>query len=338
VRILLASPGMGLGGAERVVVALAAGLTARGHEVAVSGPAGTLDAQLPDGVRRLVLPERGRSPAGVVEWVARTARFVRAFRPHVVHAHNAKATLAAAAAVRLARRAPVLATHHGAAPGDRAAAARLLRLADAVVCVSEDVAMPGATVIHNGVSPPPPPAEWPSHQPLVLWVGRLAPVKNPQRFLDVAALVDGAQFVLVGGGELELHSPHVTFLGAREDARALIARADLLLVTSDSEGQSIVALEALAAGTPVVSTPVPGMRELLGGGAGIIAPDFAPESLAAAVDQLLADPARRAKMGETGAKLVRERFSADDMVDAYERRYVALAPTIPNQACNSPSS
>jgi glycosyltransferase involved in cell wall biosynthesis len=99
-----------------------------------------------------------------------------------------------------------------------------------------------------------------------------------------------------------------------------------------------VALEALAAGTPVVSTPVPGMRELLGGGAGVIAPDFAPESLAAAVDQLLADPARRAKMGETGAKLVRERFSADDMVDAYERRYVALAPTIPNQACNSPSS
>ncbi len=324
---------MGLGGAERVVVALAAGLTARGHEVAVSGPAGTLDAELPKTAQRLILPERGRSPAGVLEWVARTTRFVRAFRPHVVHAHNAKATVAVAAAVRVARgprRPPVLATHHGAAPADRAAAARLLRMADAVVSVSEDVAMPGASVIHNGVSPPPPPADWPDDTPLVLWVGRLAPVKNPQRFLDVAALVDGAQFVVVGDGALQLHSPHVIFLGARDDARALIARADLLVVTSDSEGQSIVVLEALSAGTPVVSTPVPGMGDLLGTGAGIIAPDFTPESLATAVRELLADPTRRAKMGETGAALVRERFSADDMVDAYERRYIALAPTIRN--------
>ena len=322
---------MGLGGAERVVVALATGLQDRGHEVAVSGPAGTLDAELPDAVHRLTLPERGRSPAGVLDWVARTTGFVRSFRPHVVHAHNTKATVAAAAAVRLARgprRPPVLATHHGAAPADRAAAARLLRMADAVVCVSEDVAMPGAGVIHNGVSASPPPAEWPGDEPLVLFVGRLAPVKNPQRFLDVAALVDGAQFVVVGDGELQLHAPGVTFLGARQDARALIARADLLLVTSDSEGQSIVVLEALSAGTPVVSTPVPGMRDLLGSGAGLIAPDFTPEALAQAVRELLADPARRTEMGKTGAALVRERFSADHMVDEYARRYLALAPTI----------
>ena len=124
VRILLASPGMALGGAERVVLALAHGLAERGHEVAVSGAAGPLDAELR--ARRLVLPERGRSPLGVVEWTAREAAFVRAFRPHVVHAHNTKATVIAAAAVRLGRgprRPPVLATHHGAAHEDRARAA-----------------------------------------------------------------------------------------------------------------------------------------------------------------------------------------------------------------------
>src|SRR3954470_6084179 len=102
VRILLASPGMGLGGAERVVVSLASGLRARGHEVAVSGAPGPLDAHL-EGVQRLVLPERGRSPLGVMEWTARQATFVRAFRPHVVHSHNAKATVIASAAIRLAR-------------------------------------------------------------------------------------------------------------------------------------------------------------------------------------------------------------------------------------------
>ena len=83
-------------------------------------PPGPLDAELR--ARRLVLPERGRSPLGVAEWTAREAAFVRAFRPHVVHAHNTKATVIAAAAVRLGRgprRPPVLATHHGAALEDR---------------------------------------------------------------------------------------------------------------------------------------------------------------------------------------------------------------------------
>src|SRR4051812_4446140 len=108
---------MGLGGAERVVISLAAGLRAPGHPVAGSGAPGPLDPQLGD-VERLLLPERGRSPLGVMEWTVRQATFVRAFRPHIVHAHNAKATVIAGAAVRLARgprRPPLLATHHGAA-------------------------------------------------------------------------------------------------------------------------------------------------------------------------------------------------------------------------------
>ena len=58
----------------------------------------------------------------------------------------------------------------------------------------------------------------------------------------------------------------------------------MLVVSSDSEGQSIATLEALAAGTPVVSTPVSGMTGLLGGGAGTIVADFAPETLATAID------------------------------------------------------
>jgi glycosyltransferase involved in cell wall biosynthesis len=327
---------MALGGAERVVLALAQGLAARGHEVAVSGAPGPLDAELR--ARRLLLPERGRSPAGVIEWTAREAAFVRGFRPHVIHAHNTKATVIAAAAARLARgprRPPVLATHHGAAQADRAHAARLLaRAADAVVVVSDDLRFDGAQVIHNGVAPPAPAQRGPDTT--VAFVGRLAEVKNPERFLRAAALVDGARFLVVGDGPLreplerlarEL-GLELTFTGAVPDARPLIAGADVLVVSSDSEGQSIATLEALAAGTPVVSTPVSGMAGLLGGGAGVIAPDFTPEALATAIRALVQDPARRTRMGAIGARLVRERFSADDMVDAYERRYRALTPTI----------
>jgi glycosyltransferase involved in cell wall biosynthesis len=332
---------MALGGAERVVCSLAQGLLERGHDVAVSGAAGPLDAELPAEARRLVLRERGRSGLGVIEWTALEAVFIRAFRPHVVHAHNAKATVIAAAAGRLARgprRPPLLATHHGAAEDDRARAARLLeRAADEVVSVSEDL-LPVFTgdvrVIHNGVAAPAPAQRGPDT--VVAFVGRLVAVKNPERFLRAAKLVRGAKFMIVGDGELrpsleglarEL-GVDVTFTGAVPDARRYIANADVMVVSSDSEGQSIATLEALAAGTPVVSTPVSGMAGLLGGGAGVVASDFAPETLAAAITELVGDRARRTGMGAAGAKLVRERFSADAMVDAYERRYRALAPTI----------
>ena len=63
-----------------------------------------------------------------------------------------------------------------------------------------------------------------------------------------------------------------------------MARADLMLMTSDSEGQSIAVLEALAAGTPVVTTPVAGMRDL----DGVAVADFTAEGLAAAVRGLCA--------------------------------------------------
>jgi glycosyltransferase involved in cell wall biosynthesis len=113
----------------------------------------------------------------------------------------------------------------------------------------------------------------------------------------------------------------VEFTGARPDARALIAGADVLVVASDAEGHSIVTLEALAAGVPVVATPVAGMRELLGGGAGRIVGEFSAEALAAATLELLRDPAERERAGRIGTALVAERFSAEAMVTAYETHY-----------------
>ena len=110
------------------------------------------------------------------------------------------------------------------------------------------------------------------------FVGRLVAVKNPERFLRAAALVGGARFLVVGDGPLRAQlealaaqlAPRRHVHRRASPTRApLIAGADVLVVSSDSEGQSIATLEALAAGTPVVSTPVSGMTGLLGGGAGV---------------------------------------------------------------------
>ena len=319
---------MGLGGAERVVSSLASGLRARGHEVAVSGSPGPLDAQL-EGVRRLVLSERGRSPLGVMEWTTREATFVRSFRPHVVHAHNAKATVIASAAIRLARgprRPPLLATHHGAAETDRAGAAKLLlRAADEVVVVSEGVLPAFAPaiprVIHNGIDPAPPVS---GERSGVVFVGRLEPVKNPGRFIQVAERVPEARFTVIGDGSLrdQLQGP-VTFLGARDDARELLARAELLLVTSDSEGQSIAVLEALRRAPR--SSP---RRQRDARARGRADREFRPRRPRRGGPRTAAGPGAAGELGIAGETLVRERFSADAMVDAYVRAYRSLAPTI----------
>ena len=93
-----------------------------------------------------------------------------------------------------------------------------------------------------------------------------------------------------------------------------------MVLSSDREGHSIAALEALAAGTPVVSTEVAGMRELLGTGAGLIVSSWQPRDLAGGITALLADDAHRLQMGAEGRRLVAKRFS----VSAMEGRYASL--------------
>jgi glycosyltransferase involved in cell wall biosynthesis len=86
---------------------------------------------------------------------------------------------------------------------------------------------------------------------------------------------------------------------------------------------SLVALEALAAGVPVVSTDVAGMREVLSTGAGVIVAHDA-DHLAKAVVELLREPERRAAMGEEGRRLHNQRFSTARMVDQYLALYADL--------------
>jgi glycosyltransferase involved in cell wall biosynthesis len=315
--------------------------------VAVASPRGPLEDELAAAGAELVeLPERGRSRVGAAGSAVRLARALRRLRPHVVHAHNVKVTVTAGAAARLAagpRRPPVVATFHGVARSEYGAAAKLLRAADTVACVSDDLRRGLAeagfpdgrlTVIRNAVTPPAGGAPPEGAAPLVA-VGRLVEQKNHERLLEAMALLaperPGLRLAIVGDGPLrgalEARAAalglggSVRFTGARPDARAWIAAAGLLVFSSDWEGLSIAALEALAEGTPVVATPVEGMRELLESGAGVRVADFTPASLAGALGALLDAPQRRAEMAAAGRRLIAERFSPAAMLDAYEALY-----------------
>ena len=349
-RVLLATPGTNVGGAERVVITLARALPERGHEVTLWGPAGALEPEL-DGapLERIVVADRGRSPAGVAEAVASLATAVRRIRPHVVHAHNPRVSALAAlgsAAGRGPRRPPLLATFHGVRHDEYRAAALLLRGANLVTCVSADLeaglreaGLPAARlrVVPNSVAVPTPPAAAELARldeelglggaPVVIAVGRLVAQKNHARFLAAAARVAEARpdvrVLVVGNGPLRAEldaqaGATVTLTGIRHDVPALLARADLVVFSSDWEGLPLVALEALAAGTPVLSTPVEGMRTL----PVTVVP---ADGLADGILALLAEPERRAELGRQGREHVVAQHSAAAMLSGYEALYRELS-------------
>jgi glycosyltransferase involved in cell wall biosynthesis len=351
------SASMNYGGAERMLADLAAEQVQAGARVAIIAPPGALDRDWASaGVQRIAIPEASRGPVDVARMSLSVAAALRRAAPDVIHAHNVKATGVVLAARTAGRRVPVLTTMHGVAEADGDRAARILRRADLTAAVSDavrdDVVARGLSaaqvcVVRNGIGSVESvdearraayTAELGLGSKVVSAVGRLVPQKAHERVLEAAAAVrrthPDVTFLIVGDGprraELEARVAElgvqdvVRLTGARDDARALIALSDLLVFSSDWEGLSIAALEALAAATPVVTTDVAGMRELLSGGAGTIVPGHDPTDLAAAISELLSDEPRRLEMARIGQQKIAAEFSATVMREQYAAAYRRL--------------
>ena len=126
-RILHAIQELGTGGAERVVVALARGAQAAGHEVAVASAQGGLVGQLDGPHYPLPLVERrlSRLPGAIFA----VRRAVHRFRPDLVHGHNPGIAAAAGPATLRGRRPRGLVSVHGVPDEDYRRAAKVLRFA-----------------------------------------------------------------------------------------------------------------------------------------------------------------------------------------------------------------
>jgi glycosyltransferase involved in cell wall biosynthesis len=144
--------------------------------------------------------------------------------------------------------------------------------------------------------------------------------------IEAVAVCPGWRLWVVGPGDVERYraladshgaGEQVIFLGGRDDTAPFYAAADALVFPSAYEACPLVALEAAAAGLPLVLTPVSGIAErIVSGENGFVVPRDA-DRIADCLEALR-DPALRSRLGEAARRLAQE-YDWPSVVDEYDR-------------------
>lgn len=352
------------GGGGRIALELARRMVRLGHEVEILAPGfGDLPLQVHDGgltIRRLHCGRIHREYSNSREklayvWVAARELAHSSTRYDLIHAHF---ILPAGLIARFAGQGlPYLITCHGSdVPGHTTESAREHRLmaplwkqvvsrAGAVVSPSENLRelliqaapsiLPRLRWIPNGY--PAGTFQRSSHQPRILMVSRLIPLKGFQWFLQALEGVRlDYEVQIVGDGplrpELErlaARTPtRVTFQGwLNNDApqlRELYETSSIFVFPSDSENFPTVLLEAMDAGLAVVTTDVKGCPEVVGD-AGLFVSPRSPQALLEATQRLIADPQAARRLGDLGRQRLREKFDWPVIEQQYGALYEEVA-------------
>lgn len=114
----------------------------------------------------------------------------------------------------------------------------------------------------------------------------------------------------------------VKFLGWVENIQSVMACWDVFVLPSLEEGFPLAALDAMAAGLPVIASSVGGVPELIvDGDTGWLVPPANVDALASRLGELLRDAGRRQTMGEAGRVRVQEQFNQALMTQGFARLY-----------------
>lgn len=356
-RILYVLTSLGIGGAEKQVIDLAARMAARGHTVALI-VLKHLDEEWPVKLPVLRLNMR-KTPLGIYRGLRFAAKFAALFRPDILHSHTFPANLftrllkpmvhAEGHATR------VINTIHNVHEGGwhrmllyRATDAR----ADQVTAVSKAAAerfmqlhavsackmLPLANGIDTDAFAPDRArrkrvrAQMQAGAKFVwIAVGRLAPAKDYPNLLRAFAQVrrekPNACLWIVGEGDLQLahleqgEDSGVQLLGLRHDIVELLDTADAYVLSSAWEGMPLAVGEAMAMEKPVVATDVGGVRELVGEAGFVVAPkdsQLLAESMLKVMD--LAEQARK-EIGRDARNRIQLYFSIYEKADEWEQLY-----------------
>jgi len=198
-------------------------------------------------------------------------------------------------------------------------------------------------VIVNGVEGYGDPAPAPRTKTVVS-VGRIDPLKDVHTMLrvadDVLRRIPDAQFLhygpvtageeAYGRGCRALHrrlglDDRFRFMGRTTDPHGVVRDADVVLMTSISEGLPLAILEAMGQGRPVVSTWVGGVRDVVVGCGTLAAPGDV-HALGSGVATLLQHPRLAAELGRRGHARAARMFSQRSCLDGYRQLFEDVAP------------
>jgi glycosyltransferase involved in cell wall biosynthesis len=174
------------------------------------------------------------------------------------------------------------------------------------------------------------------------WIGRMTGVKRTD---DVLLALKGVRergvdacLCMVGDGPDRDHVErrakelgvvrHCFFLGYQDDVAAYYSAFDAFILPSGNEGTPVSAIEALAAGKPVVATRVGGVPDVVRDEIdGFLVEPGDVEALADRLARLARDPALRERMGQSGRARVLPRYAVERLIDDVDRLYQALLQT-----------
>ncbi|MHB1739521.1 MAG: glycosyltransferase [Actinomycetes bacterium] len=172
----------------------------------------------------------------------------------------------------------------------------------------------------------------PGGRPVVVVVGTLTPRKRVDLAIRSASLVRGAELLVVGDGPQRLDlvaladqvmPGRTRFVGLVTDPERYLAAADVVLLTSSSEGVPGALVEAALLGVPAVTTDVGFVRDVVEDGVtGRVVPGADPAALAAALREVLA---AGPGMGQAAARAARERHDIDTVIPRWEQVLTAAA-------------
>ena len=337
-------------GGQNQVLLTVLGLRALGHRaMLVAHASGELRQRAREGLDLVPLAPKTEMDLGAA-W--RLSRLIKQLHPAVIHAHDPHGVAMAALALSMSTeldKPPLIASRRVDFHIKGNAFSRWkYRQVDCFICASDAIramlvadGIPAHRVVtvHEGIDlarvEVAPAANlheelWlPHNAPIVGNVAALVPHKGQRHLIEAAAIVvktvPDARFVLAGEGELrpalekqirDHHlEKHVFLTGFRPDVLSVHKAFDVFVMSSVTEGLGTSLLDAMACGKPIVATAAGGMPEVVDDGrTGLLVPPRDHQAMADAIVSLLTDERARQALGAAGAARVRERFSAERMV------------------------
>ncbi len=332
VALLLAS--LEEGGLENHVIDLANGLVGHGDTVTLLADPRYFDRCDPRVQVRAI--DAGASRHNLISR-GRTRDAITTSGADIVHAHAGKATAIVAQCSKALKRRGIrtVSTVHGLKGSLKAYAScdHVIGVSHGVVeRLSADVAR---TVVYNGVSKPPEIKRSRNElatllgvddaQAISIAVGRLAPVKAYDLLIDVWRPAFGTLAIMGEGPEEaslreRARGKSIVFTGFLSDVRSWYSGADLMIFSSSREGFSYAMAEALRAELPIISTEVPGAREILP--SELLA---TPATLGATIERALRDLARTRELSSPVFEWAAQTLTVDAMVDSVRAVYSRLS-------------